>query len=148
MIHEVFPYLTVADAAAAIDFYTKAFDTEEKFRLTEPSGRIGHAEIGLGPAVLMLSDEYPECGIRSPQSIGGTGMTIHLHVDNADTLIARMVELGATLDRAPADHFYGERSGSVYDPFGHRWMIGHSIEEVTPEEMQTRYTKVMEDTDK
>lgn len=143
-IHEVFPYLCVSDAKAAIEFYTAAFGGKEKFRLTEPSGRIGHAEIELGDTTLMLADEYPEFGFRSPATIGATGLTIHLHVDDADALIQRMVELGAKLDRAPADHFYGERSGSVYDPFGHRWMIGHSIEEVTPEEMQRRYTEMME----
>ncbi len=143
-IHEVFPYLCVPDAAAAIAFYTEAFEGKEKFRLSEPSGRIGHAEIELGGTTLMLSDEYPEFGIRSPASIGGAGLTIHLHVDDADALINRMVSLGAKLDRAPSDHFYGERSGSVYDPFGHRWLIGHSIEEVAPEEMQRRYTALME----
>jgi PhnB protein len=143
-IHEVFPYLCVSDAKAAIEFYTAAFGGKEKFRLTEPSGRIGHAEIELGDTTLMLSDEYPEYGIQSPTRIGGTGLTIHLHVDNADELIQRMVDLGATLHFPPSDHFYGERSGSVFDPFGHRWMIGHSIEQVSPEEMQRRYTKAIE----
>lgn len=143
-IHEVFPYLCVSDAKAAIAFYTQAFGGREKFRLTEPSGRIGHAEIELGDTTLMLSDEYPEYGIRSPSAIGGSGLTIHLHVDDADALIQRMVDLGAKLHFAATDHFYGERSGSVFDPFGHRWMIGHSIEEVTPQEMQRRYTQLME----
>jgi uncharacterized glyoxalase superfamily protein PhnB len=143
MIHELFPYLHVAHAAAAIDFYVRAFGAREKFRLTEPSGRIGHAELEFGPMTLMLSDEYPEYGIRGPQAVGGTSVTIHLHVDDADALIARAVRAGATLEMAPQDQFYGERSGCVRDPFGHRWNIGHAIEAVTPEEMQRRYAELL-----
>lgn len=143
MIHELFPYLHVADAAAAIDFYVRAFGVREKFRLTEPSGRIGHAELEFGPMTLMLSEEYPEYGIRGPQAIGGTSVTIHLHVGNADAMIERAVQEGATLEMAPQDQFYGERSGCIRDPFGHRWNIGHGIEEVAPEEMQRRYTALL-----
>ncbi|MBK7949229.1 MAG: VOC family protein [Deltaproteobacteria bacterium] len=142
-IHEVFPYLRLRDAARAIDFYAKAFGATEKFRLREPSGRIGHAELELGPATLMLSDEYPEFGIYGPDSIGGTSFTIHLHVDDADAAIRRAVDAGATLVRPPADQFYGERSGTIRDPFGHEWNIGHEIEKVTPEEMQRRYDAMM-----
>lgn len=142
-IEEVFPYLCVADAKSAIDFYKRAFGVSEKFRLTEPSGRIGHAELAFGPMTVMLSDEYPEYGIRSASSIGATAVTIHLHVDDADALIAQAVAAGATLEREPSDAFYGERSGAVRDPFGHRWLIGHSIEEVSPDEMQRRYTELM-----
>ncbi|HXF47743.1 MAG TPA: VOC family protein [Burkholderiaceae bacterium] len=143
MIHELFPYLHVAHAAAAIDFYVRAFGARGKFPLTEPSGRVGHAELEFGPVTLMLSDEYPEYGIRGPQAIGGTGVTIHLHVDDADAVIARALQEGATLEMAPQDQFYGERSGCVRDPFGHRWNIGHAIEAVTPEEMQRRYTELL-----
>lgn len=143
-VHEVFPYLCVSDAAAAIEFYQKAFGASEIFRLTEPGGRIGHAELDFGGTVLMLSDEYPECGIRAADTIGATPVTIHLHVDNADEMIRKAVELGATLEREPQDAFYGERGGSVFDPFGHRWLIGHSIEEVSPEEMQRRYNEMFE----
>lgn len=143
MIHELFPYLHVADAAAAIDFYVRAFGVREKFRLTEPSGRIGHAELEFGPMTLMLSEEYPEYGIRGPQAIGGTPVTIHLHVDDADAMIERAVREGAALEMAPQDQFYGERSGCIRDPFGHRWNIGHSIEEVAPAEMQRRYTALL-----
>lgn len=145
VIHEVFAYLCVADAKAAIDFYTRAFGAKELFRLTEPSGRIGHAEMDFGGTTVMLCDEYPEYGIRGPQAGVGTSITIHLHVDNADAAIARAVDAGATLEREPSDAFYGERGGSVYDPFGHRWLIGHSIEEVTPEEMQRRYDALMKE---
>ena len=138
-IHELFAYLHVADAARAIEFYRQAFGATEKFRLTEPGGRLGHAELLFGAATLMISDEFPEYGIKGPHTVGGTSVTMHLHVDNADTLIQRAIDAGATLDMAPTDQFYGERSGSVRDPFGHRWTIGHSIEAVTPEEMQRRY---------
>jgi len=138
-IHELFAYLHVADAARAIEFYRDAFGATEKFRLTEPGGRLGHAELLFGGATLMISDEFPEYGIRGPQTIGGTSVTMHLHVEDADALIQRAVAAGATLEMAPTDQFYGERSGSVRDPFGHRWTIGHSIEAVTPEEMQRRY---------
>ena len=144
MIHEVFTYLRVRDTAAAIAFYTQAFGAKELFRLTEPSGRIGHAELELGPSVLMLSDAFPEYGIEAPP-VGGatTYASVHLHVDNADAVLDRAVSAGATLLMAPTDQFYGERSGKLRDPFGHEWLIGHSIEQVTPEEMQRRYTALM-----
>jgi PhnB protein len=143
-IHEVFPYLRVRRAPEAIEFYTKAFGAEEKFRLTEPGGRVGHAELDFGGTTIMLSDEYPELDIRGPESIGGTSFGIHLHVDDADETIRRAVAAGATLVREPQDHFYGERSGTVRDPFGHEWNVGHEIEKVEPAEMQRRYTKMMQ----
>ncbi len=136
-IHELNPYLCVQDAGAAIDFYSRAFGATEKFRLTEPDG---HVEVDFDGKTLMLSEEYPEMGVRSAQTMGGTPVTIHLHVDDADALVARAMQAGATLERAPEDHFYGERSGTVRDPFGYRWLIGHAIEEVTPQQMQRRYT--------
>ena len=142
-IHELFAYLCVSNANEAIEFYAKAFGARETFRLTEPSGRIGHAELDFGGITVMLSDEFPECNIRGPQALGGTPVTIHLHVDNADELIDCAVKAGAKLEVKIEDHFYGERSGSIRDPFGHRWNIGHSIEEVTPDEMQRRYTEAM-----
>lgn len=142
-IHELYPYLCVRDAAAAIDFYARAFGTREKFRLTEPDGRIGHAEVDFDGKTLMLSEEYPEIGVRSAQTLGATPVTLHLHVDDADALVARAVEAGATLERAPEDQFYGERSGTVRDPFGHEWNVGHEIEKLTPEEMQRRYDAMM-----
>jgi uncharacterized glyoxalase superfamily protein PhnB len=142
-IHEVFAYLRVKDAARAVDYYRTVFGVTEKLRLTEPSGRIGHCELDFGSAIVMVSEEYPELHCLGPQSIGGTSVSIHLHVDNCDELLKRAVAEGGTLVRAPADHFYGERSGTVRDPFGHEWNIGHSIEEVTPEEMQQRYTALL-----
>jgi uncharacterized glyoxalase superfamily protein PhnB len=142
-VYELFAYLHVKDAATAIAFYTEAFGATETFRLTEPGGRIGHAQLALGGTTLMLADEFPEYDITGPQTIGGTSVTIHLHVDDADAAVARAVSAGATTERAPEDHFYGERSGVVRDPFGHRWNIGHEIEAVSPEEMQRRYTAMM-----
>lgn len=138
-IHEAFPYLRLRRAAEAIAFYVQAFGAEELFRLTEPSGRIGHAELRLGPYTLMLSDEFPEYGIGGPETIGGTSFQMHLHVDDADAAISRAVEAGATVVMKTADHFYGERSGRIRDPFGHEWSIGHEIEKVEPAEMQRRY---------
>ena len=144
VIHELFPYLRVHDAAKAIAFYTRAFGAKEKLRLTEPSGRIGHVELDFDGTLLMLSDEFPELGIRGPHAVGGTTLTLHLHVDDADAMLARAVEAGAEWVRKPQDHFYGERSGTVRDPFGHEWNVGHAIEDVTPEEMQRRYTALFQ----
>jgi len=143
-IHELFPYLRVKNAGKAIEFYTRAFGVTEKYRLTEPSGRIGHAELDFGGTIVMLSEEYPELGFVGPQTIGGTSMSIHLHVDDCDAAIRRAVSEGAEVIREPSDAFYGERSGTVRDPFGHEWMIGHSIEDVEPAEMQRRYDALMQ----
>jgi uncharacterized glyoxalase superfamily protein PhnB len=139
-IKEVFPYLRVKNAAAAIEFYSYVFGAREVFRLSEPNGRIGHAELQIGNGTLMLSDEYPEYDILSPQSLGGTSASIHLHVANADAVAARAVEAGATMVREPADQFYGERSCALRDPFGHEWSLGHEIEKVSHEELQRRFT--------
>jgi uncharacterized glyoxalase superfamily protein PhnB len=142
-IHELFAYLRMKDAAKAIDFYQRAFGASEKFRLCEPSGRVGHAELDFGGTTLMLSDEFPEYGIRGPESLGGTTLTIHLHVDDADALIRRAVAAGATIVRPATDQFYGERSGTVRDPFGHEWNIGHEIEKLSAAEMQRRYDAML-----
>lgn len=143
-IHELFAYLCVHDASAAIAFYEEAFGAREKFRLTEPGGRIGHAELELAGTTLMISDAFPEMGIRGPEEAGGCPVTMHLHVDDADALMGRAVELGATVVRELADQFYGERAGRLRDPFGHEWLIGHEIEKVSPEEMQRRYVALFE----
>ena len=142
-IHELFAYIRIKDAAKAIDFYQRAFGAREKFRLSEPTGRIGHAELDFGGTTLMLSDEFPEYNIYGPQTIGGTSLTIHLHVDDADALIRRAVAAGATVVRPAQDQFYGERSGTVRDPFGHEWNIGHHIEDVATDEMQRRYDAML-----
>lgn len=142
-IHELFPYLRLRGAPAAIEFYRAAFGAEEKFRLVEPGGRVGHAELDFGGTTVMLSDEYPEMGLVGPQSVGGASSSIHLHVDDCDAVLAQAVAAGATLTRPARDQFYGERSGAVRDPFGHEWLIGHSLETLTPEEMQRRYDALM-----
>jgi PhnB protein len=139
-IQEAYPYLLVHNTAEAIAFYTAAFDAEELFRLTEPSGRIGHAEIKLGPATLMLADEYPEQGIRGPRSLGGTSFVMHLHVTDVNSAFERALRAGATVVKPLQDQFYGERSGTVRDPFGHEWLLGGHLEDVSTEEMQRRYT--------
>ncbi len=146
IVLEAFPYLRVRGAGDAIEFYKSVFGAKERFRLTEPSGRIGHCELELGNIVLMLSDEYPEYNILGPQVPGATGCLIHLHVDYADTLAAKAVAAGAIMVREPADAFYGERSCTIRDPFGHEWMLGQEIEKVSPEEMQSRFTAMFGDT--
>lgn len=144
-IHEVFAYLRVSDAARAIDYYREAFGAAEKFRLREPSGRIGHAELTFGDTTIMLSDEYPEMGIRGPEAIGGTSVGIHLHVENADAVLERAAKAGGEIVRPAQDQFYGERSGTVRDPFGHEWNVGHEIEQVSTDEMQRRYDAMFEE---
>jgi PhnB protein len=139
LIHEVYPYLCVRGAAAAIDFYRQVFGAQELMRLTDAAGRVAHAELQLGPGRLMLADEHPEYGIQSPLTFGGTGTTIHLHVDDVDALTARALEAGATVLRAPADQSHGERQARLRDPFGHEWLLGHQIETVSPEEIGRRF---------
>ena len=143
MIHELYAYLRVSDSARAIDFYRAAFGATEKLRLTEPSGRIGHAELDFNGATLMISDEFPEYGMTGPQPGDSSPVSLHLHVDDADAVVKQALDAGATLQMACTDQFYGERTGVVIDPFGHRWMIGHEIEKLRPAEMQRRYTAMM-----
>lgn len=138
-VHELFAYLRVRDGHEAITFYAEAFGAEEVFRLTEPGGRLGHAELKLGSAMLMLSEEFPELGIVAPAPGTSAAIILHLHVDDADAVTARAIALGAEIIRPVADQFYGERSGTIRDPFGYEWSVGHSIEQLTPEEMQNRY---------
>lgn len=140
-VHEVFCYLRARNGDEAIAFYQAAFGAVETFRLVEPGGRLGHAELAFGETVIMLSEEFPEYGILAPDPAAPGTFAIHLHVDDADAMIARAVELGATAVRPPADSFHGERSGTIRDPFGYDWIIGHSIEDVAPEEMQRRYSE-------
>ena len=142
-IEELFPYICVKDAARAIEFYKQVFGVKEKLRLTDPSGKIGHSELEFGSVTLMLADEFPDYGFEAPKGSGPTSYTLHIHVDNADELIERAVKAGATMVRPAQDQFYGERSGSIRDPFGHQWNIGHHIEDVTSEEMQRRYDEMM-----
>ena len=144
-IHQVFPYLRVKSAKDAIEFYKSAFGAIEKYRLAEPSGRIGHVELLFGDVTIMLSDPFPEFGIHAPDIDGPCVLALHLHVDNADETIANALKAGAMIVRKAEDQFYGERSGTVRDPFGYDWIIGHTIEELDPEEMQRRYTAMLDD---
>ena len=138
------PHMTVHDAKAAIDFYVRAFGATELFRLVEPAGRVGHAEIRIGDTVLMMNDEYPDFGARSPGAIGGSPVAFHIVVADADAAVERAVAAGATLVRPVQDQFYGDRSGMVACPFGYRWFLAAPKEVVTPEEMQKRWTKMLE----
>jgi PhnB protein len=132
------PYLAVKDAAAAIEFYTRGLGATEEFRMTGDDGRIGHAEIHIGDDVVYLADEFPEMAVVSPQTLGGTPVTLHLNVADVDATFAQAVAAGATSLREPADQFYGDRNATILDPFGHRWMLSTRIEEMTAEEMERR----------
>jgi PhnB protein len=133
------PYIGVSNAAAAIEFYANAFGGVERMRLTEPSGRIGHAELSIGDSVLMLADEYPEIGHVGPKALGGTPVALHIRVDDVDAVCERAVAGGATIERPPEDQFHGARSATVIDPFGHRWMVQTVTEELSTEEVERRF---------
>ena len=143
-IHEAFPYLRVRDVSAAIEFYKRAFGAVEEFRLSEPSGRIGHAELKFGPYTVRVPDEYPEYGIHGPAPDASTVSAIHLHVDDVDAVTQRAVSAGAKLTMEPADQFHGDRSSKVIDPFGHEWYLSSKIEDVSPEEIQRRFAAMFE----
>jgi uncharacterized glyoxalase superfamily protein PhnB len=142
-VHELFTYIRVAEGERAIDFYKAAFGAEELFRLVEPGGRLGHCELKMGAAVLMLSEAFPEYGIHAIEPGQSAGVLLHLHVDDADAVVARALAAGAELVRPLADQFHGERSGKIRDPFGYEWSVGHMIEELTPAEIQRRYAAMM-----
>ena len=135
----VTPYLIVDGAAAAIDFYRRAFGAEELVRMPMPGGRVGHAEIQIGDSRVMLADEFPEMDARGPKSRGGTAVTILLYVNDCDVVFNRAVAAGAKVRKAMQDQFYGDRSGTLEDPFGHVWTIATHKEDVSPEEMQRRF---------
>ncbi len=137
------PYLVVRDAPAALDFYARAFGAEEQLRLTDPSGRVGHAHMTIGDSAFMLADEHPEWGALGPITLGGSPVSLHLEVADADAAAARALEAGATLLRPVEDQFHGNRSGMVADPFGHKWHISQQTETVSAEEMQRRYEESM-----
>lgn len=132
------PYLIVKGAPAAIAFYEKAFGATERFRLTEPSGKVGHAELSMGGANVMLADEYPDFGALSPVTIGGSPVTLHLYVEDVDRFVERAVEAGATVLRPLTDEFFGDRVAMLVDPFGHKWHLASRREVVSPVEMQKR----------
>jgi PhnB protein len=135
----VTPYIIVKDAARAIEFYTDVFGAVELSRMAGPDGRVGHADLQIGEAWLMLADEHPDFGALSPVSIGGTPVILHLYVDDADACVTRAEAAGATVLRPVEDKFFGDRSGMIADPFGHRWMIATAKEAVSFEEADRRY---------
>jgi PhnB protein len=140
--HGVVPYIAVAGGASAIDFYTKVFGATETFRLEQPDGRIGHAELSIGGNVIYLCDEFPDYGTTGPLSVGGTPVMLHLYVKDVDDVAQRAIDEGATILRAVEDQFYGDRGGKLRDPFGHVWWIASHIEDVSPDEMRARAEKL------
>jgi PhnB protein len=142
--HSVIPYLIVKGAAEAINFYKKVFGAVEEMRVPGPNGRIAHAEIRLGDSVVMLADEHPEMGHRSPQSLGGTGVSLMVYLDAVDDVFKRAIANGAKQLQPLKDQFYGDRSGTLEDPFGHQWTVATHIEDVAPEEMRRRAEKIMQ----
>lgn len=136
--HSVTPYLIVAGAADALDFYRRAFNATERMRMTMPGGKVGHAEIQIGDSVVMLADEFPEMGAKGPLSIGGTAVGMCVYVEDVDQQFQQAVVAGAKVERPLQDQFYGDRSGTIVDPFGHKWTLATHKEDVTPEEMERR----------
>ena len=133
----VTPYLICKNAEAAIDFYSRAFGAVELFRIGSP-GMVGHAEMKIGSAIIMLADEHPEMGAVSPETIGGTPVQLMIYVEDVDSFTATAVSEGLTVLRPVADQFYGDRSGQFKDPFGHVWSFATHVEDVSPEEMNNR----------
>ena len=141
--HSVTPYLVVQNAARAIDFYRRAFGAKEIMRMDGPNGKISHAELKIGDSMIMLSDEMPGIGTRSPQSLGGSTAGIFLYVENVDSVFNQAVSAGAKSDTPLADMFWGDRYGKLTDPFGHSWSLATHIEDVAPEEMKERAQQAM-----
>jgi PhnB protein len=134
----VTPYLIVSGAANAIDFYTRVFNAKELMRFGGPDGKVGHAELQIGDSRIMLADEHPQMGYRSPKALGGSATSIMLYVDDVDRVFKRAVDAGSKTQQELKNQFYGDRSGTVIDPFGHVWTIATHVEDVSPEEMQRR----------
>ena len=141
--HTVTPYLIVQGAAAAIEFYKKAFGATELFRMPGPGGKVAHAEIQVGDSRVMLADEHPEMGVKAPGSFGGSPVGLMLYVEDVDDRFNRAVAAGAKVKKPLADQFYGDRSGSLTDPFGHQWTIATHREDVSPEEIDRRMREMM-----
>jgi PhnB protein len=136
--HNVTAYLVVQGAAAAIDFYKKAFGAVETVRMPQPDGRIAHAELLLGDSVIMLADEFPEMETVGPKTLGNSPVGLLLYVNDVDSTVEHAVALGAKIKRPVANQFYGDRTGTIEDPFGHKWTLARHMEDVSPEEMKRR----------
>ena len=132
------PYLIIKDAARALEFYKKAFGATEIMRIPSPGGKVGHAEIKIGAAIIMLADEFPDMNCKSPQSIGGTPVSIMVYVQDVDAFVEQAVSAGAKVLRPVENKFYGDRAGSLEDPFGHQWHFATHVEDVPPDEMAKR----------
>jgi PhnB protein len=132
------PYLIVQGASQAIAFYVRVLSAVELFRLTDPQGKIGHAELDIGGGKLMLADEFPDFGATGPHTIGGTPVSLHLYVANVDEVVAQAATAGATVVQQPKDEFFGDRVAIITDPFGHRWQLATRQEDVSPDVMQAR----------
>jgi PhnB protein len=141
--HSATPYLIINGAAKAIDFYKNAFGATEVLRMAQPDGKIGHAEIKIGDSHIMLADEVPQMGYKSPKSLGGSPVSILLYLDDVDKVFNRAVAAGATANRPVADQFYGDRMGTLTDPFGHVWSLATHVEDIPPEEMTRRASEAM-----
>ncbi len=141
--HELFCYLIIKEPQKAVEFYTQVFGAIEDFRLSMPDGQIAHCELKLAGTTIMISSEHPQFGLHAPTSEENYGAFIHLHVENADKFAGRAIQAGATLIRPLQDQFWGERTCRIRDPFGYHWMLGHSIENVSPADMQIRLDNMM-----
>jgi PhnB protein len=140
------PYLIVKGAGDAIEFYKRAFGATEILRMADPQGRVGHAEMKIGDSVIMLADEHPSMGYRGPRSLGGSSVSILLYLEDVDRVFERAVKAGARALRRVTDQFYGDRSGTLEDPFGHVWTVATHVEDVPPEEMKRRAEAAMRST--
>ncbi len=143
--HTVTPYLLIQGASDAIAFYVRVFGAEEITRLTAPDGRIGHAEIRIGSSTIMIADEHPEMDFLGPQSRGGTTVSLLIYVDHADDVFNNALKCGATELRPLCDQFYGDRSGTVVDPWGHVWSIATHLEDISPAELKRRFEELYAD---
>ena len=141
--HTITPFMTVRDAARAIEFYKQAFGAKEKGVMKGPDGKVMHAELVIGDSIIMLADEFPEFGSLSPQSIGGSGTGLHIYIEDVDSAFDRAVKAGATVEMPVADMFWGDRYGKLHDPFGHKWSIGTHKADLSMEEMKKGMDETM-----
>jgi PhnB protein len=137
------PYLAVDDAAQAMEYYMKAFGAKERMRMPGPDGKIAHAELEIGDSLLMLSDPFPQASTRPPKELGGTSASVFMYVEDVDATVKQAVDAGATVTTEVADQFWGDRFGSIQDPFGHSWSIATHVEDVPPEQMAERAKEAM-----
>jgi PhnB protein len=141
--HTLTPYLAVDDAAKAIDWYKKAFSAKERMRMDAPGGKIGHAELEIGDSLVMLSDPFPQASTKPPKELGGTSSSVFMYAEDVDAVVQKAVDAGATVAMEVADQFWGDRFGTITDPFGHLWSIATHVEDVPPEEMAERAKAAM-----